>query len=252
MNQKRALGFLSILLIVVMLAACVRSASTPPTVVTSPAEGAEEGNVQLEPGAESSKGQTMPTNEVLQQLELFVTQTAAAGGQAPGAQEPAAPAVEGTPSAQEAAPVESSSDSSAEQPAVESTAPAAPEAPPADVVAITATPGIPKSYTLQPGEFIYCIARRFDVNPLELLSINGLSTNSVVRGGMTLKIPQTGNSFPGERSLLAHPTTYSVQSGQNIYEIACEFGDISPDMIGLANGLEEPYTLTTGQVLNIP
>ena len=331
MVLKRTLIVVSILLLVAMLGACVRSASQPPASVVTPptteaesqagqegapaasGEGAESGagegaeagaTTGAGEGAEAgatgempSKGEPLPTNEVLQRLELFVTQTAAAAGitgQQPGAvspegtplppgteaQQPGSEEQTGEQASSEGQPAEgeqtgeqpagetSGSQEEGEQPTATEEPQSQPSSPTATeesqaqspssadsqpaAIKITPTPGIPSSYTLQPGEFVYCIARRFDVNPFELLSINGLSTSSVVRGGTTLRIPQTGNHFPGERSLKAHPTQYEVPGGENIYEIACKFGDVSPDMIALANGIKSPYTLTAGQVLNIP
>ena len=112
----------------------------------------------------------------------------------------------------------------------------------------------PASYTLQKGEFPYCIARRFDVNPQELLSINGLSTaqaNSLAIGKV-LTIPQSG-SFPPPRALTAHPATYTVKSsGETIYSVACLFGDVDPGAIASANNLTQGTSLTSGQQLSIP
>jgi LysM repeat protein len=82
--------------------------------------------------------------------------------------------------------------------------------------------------------------------------MNGLASGTTVRPGTELRIPQTGNPFPPPRALLPHPTTYTVLAGESIYQIACKFGDVDPMMIALANGLEAPYTLTAGTVLNIP
>lgn len=113
----------------------------------------------------------------------------------------------------------------------------------------------PDTYTLQKGEFPYCIARRFNVNPRELMSLNGLSVaqSTALQPGLTLQIPQTGNPFPGTRALQPHPTTYTVQSGtETIYSVACKFGDVDPVNIANQNGLVAPYTLAFGQVLNIP
>ena len=53
------------------------------------------------------------------------------------------------------------------------------------------------TYTLQAGEYPYCIARRFNVNPAELLNLNGLTSSSHVTPGRVLQIPQTGHPFPG-------------------------------------------------------
>jgi LysM repeat protein len=110
----------------------------------------------------------------------------------------------------------------------------------------------PTSYTLQPGEFPYCIARRFNLNPDDLLSMNGLTGSQTVYPGLTLTIPQTG-SFPGDRSLLNHPDTYQVSSASTtIYSVACEYGDVLPQDIASANGLSLSSALTVGQQLKIP
>lgn len=113
------------------------------------------------------------------------------------------------------------------------------------------TPGKPASYTLLHGEFPYCIARRFNVNPVDLLSINGLNMDSFPATGTTLKIPTSG-SFPGERALRSHPTTYTVKAGETIGMVACYFGDVDPNIIYAANGITAGTTLTAGQVLQIP
>lgn len=109
----------------------------------------------------------------------------------------------------------------------------------------------PQTYTLQEGEFPYCIARRFDVDPAQLLSMNGLVEGQTLYEGKVLQIPQSG-SFPGARALRNHPTTYSATSGETIYAVACAFGDVRPEDIATANGLSVDATLTAGQQLSIP
>ena len=118
----------------------------------------------------------------------------------------------------------------------------------------TSVPGTrPASYTLQAGEFVYCIARRFNVNPDETLSLNGLSDGQTIYPGLVLKIPQTGNAFPGDRMLQNHPTTYTVaSSSESLYSIACKFGDVDPSSIASANGISVGSALTSGQQLSIP
>jgi LysM repeat protein len=115
----------------------------------------------------------------------------------------------------------------------------------------TATPGKPASYIIQSGEFPYCIARRFNVNPVDLLNLNGLTMNSKPAIGVNLSIPQSG-TFPGNRALLAHPATYTVGYNDTIGLIACKYGDVDPNIILAANGLTSSSILTAGQVLQIP
>ncbi|MGE5251243.1 MAG: LysM peptidoglycan-binding domain-containing protein [Bacteroidota bacterium] len=111
----------------------------------------------------------------------------------------------------------------------------------------------PASYTLQKGEFPYCIARRFNVDPAELLNINGLVDGELYYPNLTLKIPQTGNPFPASRALHAHPTTYTVPSSTTtVYGVACYFGDIDPAAVAAANAISVAAALTTGQQLAIP
>ncbi len=110
----------------------------------------------------------------------------------------------------------------------------------------------PATYTLHEGEFPYCIARRFNLDPADLISVNGLTANELVSPGTTLQIPQTGTWGGEGRVRNPHPDTYTVSAGETIYSIACYYGDVSPEAIIAANHLEEPYTLTAGQKLNIP
>jgi LysM repeat protein len=109
---------------------------------------------------------------------------------------------------------------------------------------VTSKPG---SYTLHEGEFPYCIARRFNVNPSELLSLNGLPADGqTYYAGLTLRIPTSGNPFPDVRALKAHPASYVVQSGDTIYSIACLFGDVDP--VNVPGG----SNLVTGTTIQIP
>lgn len=110
----------------------------------------------------------------------------------------------------------------------------------------------PLNYTLQSGEHPWCIARRFDVDPRELLSLNNLSAGRVYPTGLVLSIPQSGRQFPGTRALHPHPVAYVVSAAQmTVYKVACHFGDVDPAAIMQHNQLTSPI-LTFGQVLQIP
>jgi LysM repeat protein len=121
---------------------------------------------------------------------------------------------------------------------------------------LEATPTVvvesPNSYTIREGEHPYCIARRFDVHPDDLLDANGLARDTLVFPGEKLDIPQNARPFDGERALLLHPTTYSVVAGDTLYTIACKFGDVDPNVIAEINGIDVDATLTIGQILDIP
>lgn len=111
----------------------------------------------------------------------------------------------------------------------------------------------PGTYALHQGEFPYCLARRFNVDPETLLKLNGLSSGqSYYTPGTVITIPQSGGAFPGIRALKAHPAQYTVGSGDTIYSIACEFGDVDPMGIVSANNLSGSYDLTIGSIIQVP
>jgi LysM repeat protein len=137
---------------------------------------------------------------------------------------------------------------------------------PSPIAILTASPALPEptltpiptdtppdTYRLQSGEFPYCIARRFNVDPGELLLLSGLSANQTFYAGTVLQIPQTGNRYAGERMQKLHPASYAVsRSNETMYTIACQFGDVDPLAIAEANNLPVDSVLYAGQQLNIP
>lgn len=224
-HPLRTLVFACLALSALMVGACTRSASTPPAS-TSAAGGTPE--------AANWQQQTMEAVRF-----ALLTQTAQAAGEAGGGQA-------ATPTATPPVAVTLGTGT----PGAAATTPLATSAAPTS--GATRTPLTrPTTYTLQEGEFPYCIARRYNVDPDELLTQSGLGYGDLYAPGTVLRIPQSG-SFPGPRALRTHPATYSVLSGDTIYIVACTFGDVDPLAIASENGLASPYTLTPGTTIRIP
>lgn len=199
-------------------------------VAVQPSEPADEAG-EAE-GGEGESAQALPTREP--------TREAQAGEGATTTQPPSRPAATQTPASGQAA---ASRPGEAAEAGFDMSG----------VLAVpTPTPGLPRSYTLRSGEFAYCIARRFDINPYQLLSYNGLPTGAVLRGGTVLNIPPDPDPFPGRRALMAHPEVYTVQQGDTVYTVACKYGDADPWAIAYANQLTEPYVLVPGMMIYIP
>lgn len=114
---------------------------------------------------------------------------------------------------------------------------------------------VPGSYTLHLGEWPYCLARRFDIDPAAILSANGLTeaeaSNLSVGAKLVIPVGEVG-TFGGARSLRTHPTTYTASGNDTFYSIACAFGDVWPENIAEANGMEVDDQLQGGQQLHIP
>ena len=113
-------------------------------------------------------------------------------------------------------------------------------------------------YILRVDEFPYCIARRFDVHPNDLLRASQLTSPDIYYAGIRLTIP-SGSKWPvqdlGPRSLRAHPATYTVTGNgdTSVFGVACKFGDVTPEQIASQNNnISLNAALTIGQTLNIP
>ncbi len=115
------------------------------------------------------------------------------------------------------------------------------------------TDALPQTYILQNGEYPYCIARRFNIDPNVLITLNKLTADQNFYSGTVLQIPRSAGPFPGNRVLQLHPATYTVSiPGETVFSVACIFGDVDPARIAQANLISVDSTLSVGQQLNIP
>jgi len=243
-NRKMFVILTSLLVLAAIgLSACQMSYSTV-VPEASPSPGSED-SLFVSPVA--------TTDNAMDMVAEFATGSAIAGtsvaltqGTPPAETE----ATDETPEGVEitpGAPTNTPSEATATQPLDMSTAESAP----------TTITNRPSTYTLQSGEYPYCIARRFNVDPGELLSLSGLSSSQgdFLSPGTVLTIPQSGHPFPGERALRSHPATFVVGStsdAKTLYAVACYYGDVDPAAIANANGISLSTTLTTGKELSIP
>lgn len=111
---------------------------------------------------------------------------------------------------------------------------------------------VPDSYTLHQGEFVYCLARRFNILPEDIMTYNGIASGTIFYPGETINIPPNPRAYVGNRALQYHPSSYTVIYGDTLYSIACLYGDVDPRAIASANDLDLDETLTPGTVLQIP
>ncbi len=221
-----------LLAMAVLLAGCTISYSNPPT--GSPkADGTSVFSTNSGPIATMNALRT-----------AFIQQTAQAQGKnetpanTSSFSTVAVTPTEGTPAGGEGTPV--------------STPTVATQAATVPIVA-TSTPGLPATYKIHEGETIWCLGRRFDIDPADIIAANG-GVEEVYPDDV-IKIPHNGDPFPGERALRPHTPnmSHTVQAPNNtIYKIGCYYGDVDPNRIIAANGLPEPYTLAIGQKIIIP
>ena len=113
-------------------------------------------------------------------------------------------------------------------------------------------------YTVQAGDTLYAISRKSGVSVNQLLSLNGLSLNSVIRPGQSLSLgnntKQTTNtvvSTPVSTTSVSKANgTYTVKGGDTLYGISRKFG-MSLSQLILSNGISTSSIIRPGQTLRV-
>ncbi len=103
-------------------------------------------------------------------------------------------------------------------------------------------------YTVQRGDSLSAIARRYGVTVDALMSANGLNNPNSIFAGQQLNIPGRLQSSAGTHS---GSGVYTVQRGDSLSAIARRYG-VTVEALMSANGLNNPNSIFAGQALNIP
>jgi len=98
------------------------------------------------------------------------------------------------------------------------------------------------SYTVQPGDTLSGIAYRYGTTVAELVRLNQIANPDLIYVGQVLQIPSNGNTAP--------TTTYVVQRGDTLSEIAYRYGTTVSNLVAL-NQIQNPNLIYVGQVLQI-
>ena len=110
----------------------------------------------------------------------------------------------------------------------------------------------PSTYTVQRGDWIYALARRFGVSVAALVGANPGINPNLLYPGQVLRIPggSSGTTPPDSGTPLSG-NTYSVQPGDTLFSIAVRF-KTTIIALQIRNKLANPNFIFPGQVLAIP
>ena len=115
-----------------------------------------------------------------------------------------------------------------------------------------ATTGGTTSYTVQSGDTLGAIARRFGTTVAELVRLNNITNPDALKVGQTLVVP--GASGAGGAVTVpsaGQGKSYTVQRGDTLLSIARRFG-LTVKQLQAANNISNPDRIYPGQVLTIP
>jgi len=219
----------TLLLAAILISACQQPYSTPPAATNTPID------------TNSLFSTPMGTPDSMQDVENLITQTAVAG-------EPDTPLATATLGA---------STTATPTPIIDLGPTATATQAVVNAPTSTSAPAVSGSvWILKDGEFPYCIARRYNVDPTDLINASGLTSPDIYYEGQKLIIP-SNSTWPttlGPRGRLTRPGTYTVtgNSDTTVYGVACKYGDVDPSAIAQNNSISVDATLNVGQTLNIP
>ncbi len=120
----------------------------------------------------------------------------------------------------------------------------------------------PVTHTVQPGETLTAIARRYGVGLGELMAINGLDNADAIVVGQTLRLTPVTTTEAAQvlptpaphdsgNPIASRNQTYTVGPGDSLAGIALDFG-VDETSLRRINGLGTSTLLELGQVLIIP
>lgn len=104
-------------------------------------------------------------------------------------------------------------------------------------------------YTVQRGDTLSAIARRYGTTVQELVDINNIQNPDLIYPGEKLRI-LTNSSIPGNEERGTGSIIYTVQRGNTLSQIAREY-DVSVEHIVELNDIQNPNLIYPGEKLRI-
>ena len=123
--------------------------------------------------------------------------------------------------------------------------------PAAHTVLSTLRPDLPATYEVQDGDTISSIADSFGIPTPAILTLNGLSWNSLLHSGQVLKLSAEPTKRAAGSPARVAGNGYLVQNGETLSTIADRLG-ISTEALIAANNLGDSRTIYAGQMIRIP
>ncbi len=115
----------------------------------------------------------------------------------------------------------------------------------------TVAPSLPDTYTVRKGDTLSSVAEKFNIPTTLLLTLNGLSWNSILHEGQIVKLTTAPAKQKGIAPARSTDDSYTVAAGETLMDVAAQFG-ISVSALAQANGLTPTDQVFSGEDLIIP
>ena len=115
----------------------------------------------------------------------------------------------------------------------------------------TVAPHVPDTYQVRSGDTITSVSEHFGIPTTLLLSLNGLSWNSILHEGQVVRLTATPSKQRGMAPPRVSSNQYQVEPGDSLRSIAERLG-ISVQALASANALDPLGDVAPGDVLTLP
>lgn len=110
--------------------------------------------------------------------------------------------------------------------------------------------GTGTTYTVQRGDTLSVIARRYGITVNQLAQANNISNVNLIRVGQVLRIPGRTTPTPPPAPVPS-TTNYTVKRGDTLYSIATRYRTTVAQLVSL-NNLSNASLIRVGQVIKVP
>jgi LysM repeat protein len=123
---------------------------------------------------------------------------------------------------------------------------------------LTASPSLPITIQIRPGDNLTVLSRVYHTSVQDLLQANGISDPNHIYAGQTLVIPAVPETPPIAQTVVSdadapdqtQALTYTVQHGDTLSGIAARFG-LKVDQLLANNGITNRNRINAGQTLSL-
>lgn len=123
-----------------------------------------------------------------------------------------------------------------------------------DAFGVATKKAAPTSHVVVAGDTVWALSKKYGTTVNELIALNKLGSNALIRVGQTLKLPGAGaapKAASPSKPVVRSARSHKVAPGDTLSALAHRYGTTTAALAS-ANRLTNPNLIRVGQVLTIP